>query len=235
MMSAHQCPVRRDRGGLLDSTAMSFLAVHPPTPDPEHATKELVCDLLRRFHDLGWCTGTGGGMSVRTAHGYLMAPSGVAKERLRPEDLFELDAAFTIRNQERLGDARCSECAPLFRAIYEHTDAGAVIHSHAIPLVLATRRDPEAAALSWERLEMIKGIRGAAYPERHTVPVIANTPREAELLDAVVAALAALPPHAHAIFVRDHGAYLWGRDAREAQRHAEVYHWLCRFQQEEAR
>ena len=83
--------------------------------------------------------------------------------------------------------------------------------------------------LAWERLEMIKGIRGMAYPERHEVPLLDNTPRESQLEDTVKAALADLPAHAHGIFVRDHGAYIWGRDVWEAKRHAEVYDWLCQY------
>ena len=197
-------------------------------------SKELLCELLRSFYDLGWCTGTGGGISLKTASGYIMAPSGVAKERVQPNQLFEMDANFRITNESSVSSLKCSECAPLFEAIYRHRNAGAVIHSHSIPLVLATRRVAPSPRLTWERLEMLKGIRGCSYPHAHSVPVIENTPREAQLLDSVVAALEDLPENAHAIFVRHHGAYIWGADAMEAKRHAEVYDWLCQFAHAEA-
>jgi methylthioribulose-1-phosphate dehydratase len=196
--------------------------------------KELLCELLRQFYSLGWCTGTGGGLSVKTQQGYLMAPSGVAKERVRPDDIFELDPRFEVVGTPRPG-LSLSECAPLFRAIYEKRGAGAVIHTHSIAVVLATRRDPSATTLSWERLEMIKGIAGARYPERHAVPLIENAPQEAQLTEALHRALDPLPGNAHAVFVRDHGAYVWGRDVWEAKRHAEVYDWLCQFSQAEGR
>ena len=163
-----------------------------------------------------------------------MAPSGVAKERVAPEDLFELDEDFSLREAPRRASLKLSECAPLFEAIYRRFDAGAVIHTHSIAMVLATRRNPAGKTLEWERLEMIKGIRGAAYPERHTVPIIENTPREGDLLAALESALEQLPAHSHAVFVRNHGAYIWGADAMEATRHAEVYDWLCEFSRAEA-
>jgi methylthioribulose-1-phosphate dehydratase len=191
--------------------------------------KKLVCELLRQFYSLGWCTGTGGGISVRVGAGYLMAPSGVAKERVQPHEMFELDENFEITNLESLSNKKLSECAPLFQAIYEKTDAGAVIHTHGLPLVVQMHRRRGHKTLSWTRVEMLKGIRGVGYLDEHHVPIIENTPRECELRDSLAEALDHLPVNAHAVFVRDHGAYIWGRDAMEAKRHAEVYDWLCQF------
>ncbi len=201
-----------------------------------HHPKEraLLCELLRQFYDLGWCTGTGGGLSLAVPGGFLMAPSGVAKERVTEADLFLLDEAFRVIAAPTKGELCLSECAPLFQAIFGLGEVGAVIHSHSIPLALATRAaGSEQTTLGWQRLEMLKGIRGVSYPERHFVPLIDNTPREAMLLSALQRALENLPPHAHAVFVRDHGAYIWGRDAMEAKRHAEVYDWLCEFDHRE--
>lgn len=41
----------------------------------------------------GWVSGTGGGISVRAGDKIVMAPSGVQKERMVPEDMFVLDAS----------------------------------------------------------------------------------------------------------------------------------------------
>lgn len=194
------------------------------------ATKALVCELLRQFYDLGWCTGTGGGISVKAGDGYLMAPSGVAKERVQPEQLFELDSSFAVTNLDALDNKKISECSPLFEAIYELRGAGAVIHTHSVELVLAMDAKRDEPFLEFHRLEMIKGIKGAAYLDHHRVPVIENTPRECELTDSLRAALGDLPENAHGVFVRDHGAYIWGDSIMAAKRHAEVYEWLCRYQ-----
>lgn len=50
--------------------------------------KELICEMCRNFYAQGWVSGTGGGISMRVADGRIvMAPSGVQKERMRPEDM----------------------------------------------------------------------------------------------------------------------------------------------------
>ena len=78
-----------------------------------------------------------------------------------------------------------------------------------------------------ERLEMLKGIPDVANTDRHLVPIVDNTPREPELTGDVKRVLDDERFRtAHAIGVRDHGAYLWGDDAWEAKKHTEVYHFL---------
>ena len=53
--------------------------------------KEELCSLCRHFYTLGWVGGTGGGIAIRHERGIVMAPSGVEKERIQPEDLFLVD------------------------------------------------------------------------------------------------------------------------------------------------
>ncbi len=76
-------------------------------------------------------------------------------------------------------------------------------------------------------LEMLKGIRGVGNRDVHRIPLIRNTPREAELVEQLTSVLA--DPrfaNAFAVIVADHGAYIWGDDVWEAKRHTEVYHFL---------
>ena len=190
--------------------------------------RELLCELLRLFYEKGWVSGTGGGICALEAPGrLLLAPTGVHKERVTPGDLFVVDASSGgVLEAPRDGSLRPSECGETFRAIIAARGAGSVVHSHALAAVLACdlARDD---ALAIERLEMLKGIPGLSNTDRHLVPVIANTPREIELTSAVRRVLA--DPrfaNAHAIGVRDHGAYLWGSDIWEAKKHTEVYHFL---------
>ena len=58
--------------------------------DIDLAKKEL-CELCSHFYTLGWVSGTGGGIAIRHEKGILMAPSGVEKERIQPEDVFLVD------------------------------------------------------------------------------------------------------------------------------------------------
>lgn len=192
------------------------------------AGADLLCELMREYHRRGWVSGTGGGICrVVAPERLLVAPSGVHKERLAPEDFFVIST----------GDGRVlavaddpglvpSECTPVFRLIVRLRHAGSVLHSHALSAVLAGDTAIDGA-VTISGLEMLKGIQGVAASDRHAVPVVQNTVREAELVDEVGLALGDdRYGSAYAVLVRDHGAYIWGRDVWEAKRHAEVYHYL---------
>jgi ribulose-5-phosphate 4-epimerase/fuculose-1-phosphate aldolase len=100
------------------------------------------------------------------------------------------------------------------------------MHSHALAAVLAADL-AAGGAVSFASLEMLKGIRGVTNRDRHAVPVISNTPEEADLTQEAELVLADERfAHSACILVRDHGAYIWGADLWEAKRHAEVYHFL---------
>ncbi|KAK3731129.1 hypothetical protein QZH41_006398 [Actinostola sp. cb2023] len=44
--------------------------------------RNLIPDLCRQFYDLGWVTGTGGGITIKYGDEIYIAPSGVQKERI---------------------------------------------------------------------------------------------------------------------------------------------------------
>lgn len=196
--------------------------------DPEElAQRELLCEMLRLFYDKGWVSGTGGGICGTVPAGVLLAPTGVHKERVQPEDFFVISPADgSVLRTPANDQLRPSECSSIFCEIIRARGAGSVVHSHALSSVMAA--DLAAGdAVTIRQLEMLKGIRGANNVDDHTVPVITNTPREYELTDQVRAALKDERfSGAHAILVRDHGAYIWGSDVWEAKRHTEVYHFL---------
>jgi methylthioribulose-1-phosphate dehydratase len=199
---------------------------------------QLICELCRQFYGLGWVSGTGGGISIRGPEGLYMAPSGVQKERLRPEDVFllappeaggDLDACRVLRPPSDPA-LRISECQPLFYNAYRRRDAGAVIHSHSVWAVLAARLcSPrgEPGAFVSEGLEMQKGLRGKGCFDRVCVPIIANTPREAELTESMAAAMDA-HPDVDAVIVAGHGIYVWGRDWVQAKTQAECLDFVMR-------
>ena len=189
--------------------------------------RETLCELLRLFYDKGWVSGTGGGISgVESPGRLLLAPTGVHKERVQPSDLFVVDIE-TGQVLEPPADSslRPSECNDIFRAIVRKRGAGAVVHSHALSAVLACDGTDDVIVI--EQLEMLKGIPDVANTDRHLVPVVENTAREHELTTEVERVLD--DPRfqkAHAIGVRDHGAYLWGTDVWDAKKLCEVYHFL---------
>jgi methylthioribulose-1-phosphate dehydratase len=185
--------------------------------------RELICDLARSFYALGWVSGTGGGICIRNGEHVVLAPSGVQKERMRPEQLFTiaLDGAVVERPEDET--LRPSECISLFLKAINLRGAGAVIHSHSIHAMAATLLFDEEFSIS--HLEMIKGIQGMGYEDTLVVPIIENTARECDLADALEDAILRYP-ETSAVLVRRHGVYVWGSDWVQAKTHAECYDYL---------
>ncbi|MGF1468685.1 MAG: methylthioribulose 1-phosphate dehydratase [Sandaracinaceae bacterium] len=188
------------------------------TQDP----RTLIVLLCRHFYAQGWVSGTGGGVSIRDGDRVYMAPSGVQKERLAPEDLFVLDLEGTVLEGPAT-EHRVSACAPLFFHAFRMRDAGAVLHSHSVNAMLATLiSGPEFRVT---HLEMMKGIRGLGYHDELVVPILENTAHEHELADAMGEAIGRYSD-TQAVLVRRHGVYVWGRDWVEAKTQAECYDYL---------
>jgi ribulose-5-phosphate 4-epimerase/fuculose-1-phosphate aldolase len=104
---------------------------------------------------------------------------------------------------------------------------GSVMHSHALSAVLAADIAMGKDYFLIEGLEMLKGISGENNKSRHVVPIVDNTMYERELTQEIQLRLDKPRfANAYCILVRDHGAYIWGRDLWETKRHAEVYHYL---------
>ena len=197
----------------------------------EPATRELLVDLLRQFHGRGWVSGTGGGICGPAADGgLLLAPTGVHKELIKPDEFFTVDPSDgqVVRSPDR-ADLRPSECNAIFCLTNRSRGAWSVVHSHGLSTVLAADLAVDAGAdhIAIRDLEMLKGIPGVTNTDVHLVPVIRNTPRERELVDQLETVFAD-PRFAatRAVLVRDHGAYIWGDDVMDAKRHTEVYHFL---------
>ena len=200
---------------MLDSLSMSL-------PD-----SSLICELARQFYDLGWATGTGGGICIRDRERerVIVAPSGVQKERMSPEQMFTMSMDGTVVERPGNPELRPSECTSLFLAAIRLRDAGAVIHSHSIHAMVASLLFDREFVIS--EIEMIKGIEGMSYHDRLVVPIIENTGRECDLAASLEAAIVAYP-QTRAVLVRRHGVYVWGRDWMQAKTHAECYDYLFR-------
>ena len=203
---------------------------HPAeAAEADVATKELLCELLRGFHARGWASGTGGGICGPTADGNLfLAPTGVHKERVQPDDLFVVSPSDgRIVAEPQTPGLRPSECNAIFCLAVRERGARSVAHSHALASVLAADLAGDAGHLEIGGLEMLKGIRGLSNRDLHPVPVVNNTAREPELVSQIETVLRdeRFGP-SFAVLVRDHGAYIWGDDVWETKRHTEVYHFL---------
>lgn len=195
----------------------------PKTNSPSSPKiRELVCELCRNFYQLGWASGTGGGISIKEDGLIYMAPSGVQKERLKPEDIFVLDADGGVV-EEPGGGMKLSQCAPLFMHAYKIRKAGAVLHSHSVNAATATLLFDKKFQI--KNMEMQKGVEGYGAFDTLEVPIIENTAYECELADSLGDAIQN-NPKSHAVLVRRHGVYVWGKDWKQAKTHAECYDYL---------
>lgn len=184
-----------------------------------------ICDLARQFYELGWVTGTGGGICIREGERVIVAASGVQKERMTPEQMFTLSVDGEVLARPADASLHPSECSPLFLAAIRLRGAGAVIHSHSMYALLATLLFDREFDIA--NIEMIKGIEGMQYHDRLVVPIIENTSRECDLAASLEAAIEAYPL-TQAVLVRRHGVYIWGRDWIHAKTQAECYEYLFR-------
>ncbi|KAL9918213.1 probable methylthioribulose-1-phosphate dehydratase [Glossina fuscipes] len=198
---------------------------------PEEHPRNLIPALCQQFYYLGWVTGTGGGISIKYRGEIFIAPSGVQKERIMPEDLFVQNIkGEDIQLPPEYKNLTKSQCTPLFMLCYQHRNAGAVIHTHSQNAVMATLLWP-GLEFRCTHLEMIKGIydedlkRNLLYNEKLVVPIIENTPFEKDLSDSMYETMMKYP-RCSAILVRRHGIYVWGSTWEKAKTMAECYDYL---------
>lgn len=189
------------------------------------SSSSLICELARQFYDLGWVTGTGGGICIREGDRVIIAPSGVQKERMTPDQMFTLGMDGSVLEYPADPKLKPSECSSLFLTAIRLRNAGAVIHTHSMHAMLATLLFESEFVIS--EIEMIKGIQGMGYHDRLIVPIIENTARESELAESLQAAIEAYPA-TQAVLVRRHGVYVWGRDWVHAKTQTECYDYLFR-------
>lgn len=184
--------------------------------------KKILCYLLKEFYKNGWCTGSGGGISIRESETSVwIAPSGVQKELVEEEDLFLMDLKGNVIEGNR--NLKCSECTPLFLHAFNLRSAGAVLHTHSIYATLITNIFENE--FQCKELEMIKGVVGHKNTDWLRVPIIENTEFENDLAESLKNAIIEYP-RSYAVLVRNHGVYIWGPTWEKAKIHAEVYDYL---------
>jgi methylthioribulose-1-phosphate dehydratase len=186
-----------------------------------------LCNTMAALYGRGWCDGTGGNFSCvleRAPLRLLMAPSGVHKGSVRPEELIVVDGnAAVVR-----GRGRASAETLLHLAIAMETEAGAVLHTHSQAGTLLSQQVAPAAGtacrLRLEGLEMLKGLEGInSHACAVEVPVLANDQDLRRLSAAATPHLGTAP---HGLLIAGHGLYAWGTNLAVARRHLEIHEFL---------
>jgi methylthioribulose 1-phosphate dehydratase/enolase-phosphatase E1 len=191
--------------------------------------KNLICQLCQNFYDIGWVTGSGGGMSIKVDDKVFVAPSGVQKEDLIVQDVFTLSSEDKdiVIEAPQTPNLKQSACTPLWYEVFKHRPAArSVIHTHSMNAQLVTLLNgDQAKEFRITHFEMLKGVGGHGYQDELVVPIIDNRPTEDQLAEQLGEAVKNYPK-ANAVLVRRHGLYVWGDSWQEAKIHAECYDYL---------
>ena len=208
----------------------------------------LIPALCAKFWTLGWVTGTGGGASIRDNDLVYLAPSGVQKELMKPEDIYVLSLAAQATSpnpKQRVylrspANYKPSQCTPLFLAAFTKRNAGCCIHTHShwavlVTLLLERERsskegdEEKGKVFEINNIEQIKGFgRGfgksgnLGYHDTLRIPVIENTAHEEDLTEFLEEAMDKYPD-TYAVLVRRHGVYVWGENVHKAKTMCERY------------
>lgn len=195
----------------------------------------LISQLCEKFYNYGWATGTGGGVSIRTGGPsqnrpwrVFVAPSGIQKEDMIGDDVFELDMEQNIVAHPKTPGLKLSACTPLWYVVYKNRPtARSVIHTHSMNAQLATLLDPteKSEVLRVTHLEMLKGVGGHAYDCGLEIPIIDNRPSE-DLLSTQLERIINKYPRSNAVLVRRHGIYVWGDSWEQAKTQCESFDYL---------
>lgn len=199
------------------------------------AVRSLIAQLCETFYKAGWATGTGGGVCIRTGGPsqkkpwrVFVAPSGIQKEDMIGDDIFELDMDRNVVVPPKTAGLRQSACTPLWYTVFANRPtACAVIHTHSMAAQMATlMAGDDATVLRITHLEMLKGVGNHAYDDVLEIPIIDNRPTEDLLAAQLEAALKAYP-NTNAVLVRRHGIYVWGDSWEQAKTQCESFDYLC--------
>lgn len=204
-------PARMGHMGVLGGTGLA------------HAAAELI-EVATGFHRRGWMLGTSGNLSVVLSRQPLrlaITASGVDKGELSPDEVLPVDENGRVL-EDRPGKA--SDETSLHLALVREVGAGSVLHTHSVWGTILSDLHPGGFAI--EGFEMLKGLAGVrTHEHREWVPVLGNT-QDYDALSADIRQTLTRFPGAHAILIRRHGLYAWGKDLAEAKRHVEILEFL---------
>jgi methylthioribulose-1-phosphate dehydratase len=183
----------------------------------------MIVEAGRDFYNRGWVLGTSGNFSAVLGRDPLrlaITASGADKGALRPSRILEIDAAGEVVK----GSGRPSDETLLHLTVVRVRGAGAVLHTHSVWGTILT--DAHERGLVIEGFEMLKGLNGVrTHDHRELVPIIENSQDMCALAQTLERVLEE-NPKAHAVLLRRHGLYTWGKDLDEARRHVEILEFL---------
>ncbi|MGW3627248.1 class II aldolase/adducin family protein [Streptomyces sp. NPDC000880] len=175
----------------------------------ERAWEDLVAT-ARRTAAEGLVVGTSGNVSARVGGLVLVTPSGVPYDRLTPEDAVAVD----LDGNQILGEFAPTSELPLHLEVYRNTNAGAVVHTHAVHATAVSTLVPELPPIHYMTAALGGTVRVARYALYGTDELAAN------MLHALRERTACL--------LQNHGTVAYGDSLDRAYDRTAQMEWMCR-------
>ena len=185
----------------------------------------LLAGVGREFYGRGWVLGTSGNFSAVSGTDPLrltITASGADKGALTADHILQIDEKGEVVG----GSGRPSDETRLHLAVVRARAAGSVLHTHSVWSTLLSEAYAAEGRLVIEGFEMLKGLAGVrTHEHRECLPIIENS-QDMLALSRVLEETLWKHTAAHAVLLRRHGLYTWGKDLAEAKRHVEILEFL---------
>lgn len=170
---------------------------------PESGQRERIVEIARALYDRGLTHGSTGNISVRTADGFLVTPTGSSFGSLDPARLSRLDAD----GRHVDGDPPSKE-GTLHLVMYrERASAGAVVHLHSTHSVAVSAID------GLDPRDLLPPLTAYYVMRIGSLPLVPYfPPGDSRLADAV----AGFAGRHHAVLLANHGPVVAGTDLSAA-------------------
>ncbi|MFE9247354.1 class II aldolase/adducin family protein [Streptomyces sp. NPDC007088] len=184
-------------------------------PGVRKAAWSALVDTARRTVADGLVVGTSGNVSVRVddpelGELVLVTPTGVPYDRLRPGDAVGVD----LEGRQRLGRLRPTSELPMHLAVYRHTPARALVHTHAVHATAVSTLVTEVPAVHYITAALGGPVRVAPYAPYGSE----------ELADHLLRALRGRT----ACLLANHGTAAYGDTLDQAYERTAQLEWMCR-------
>ncbi|MFV2120864.1 class II aldolase/adducin family protein [Streptomyces sp. Act-28] len=175
----------------------------------EEAREALVATARRTVAE-GLVVGTSGNVSVRVGDLLLVTPSGVPYSRLTADDVVAVD----LDGRPVRGTLPPTSELPAHLAVHRSTDAGAVVHTHAVHATAVSTLVDELPPVHYVTAALGGPVRVAPYALYGT----------REPADHMLTALAGRT----ACLLRNHGTIAYGATLDQAYDRTAQLEWMCR-------